>query len=238
MESNRFDSFTKSLATWTSRRRVLAGLSALAASPFVLRQNRTAAQTSTPTTVDYCASPNGQAGDKSKLIGAAQHANTKIQNVGDFPPLDPGSTTIYSAQFQRFVKQIRCLLSREANSDGLSDDELRPLLNESSAIVSAMSIAFADDKQQLAFAAQPEVRALLAAGGCDALGCLARHLADESKCESNCGDDACINACQSTFFGDVIGGADGTDPKQSCLNRLYQACGPDCCAGSCVCGNC
>jgi hypothetical protein len=257
MESKKFDAFAKSLATWTSRRRFLGGVTGVAAGSLLSSPQAASAQgpevqdcgpviNNLDTVENTPQNPEGKT-NRMRITGAAAAAFDLLDpndaNGVAFAPKEPGRYPENGARFQDFVKQIRCLLQQEKYADQ-SAEAFQMLLNQSNGLISALTIAYADDQKSLPVESQPKIHALLTQATetpdtCKSIGCIAEALSTEQGCESDCQQsDTCKNTCQSQFFGTLIGkGPNTNDEPKSCLARIYEACGGGCCHGTCVCSS-
>jgi len=262
MEGKRFDSFTKSLAAWSSRRKFLGGLTGAAAGTMLVRPDRAFAQNATVT--EAC----GGGVSTANLNAIQDISSTTLANLPDPADFDdPTNPFVNRPQFPEFVAQIKCILTQgsTALSDNWTGEQFGFFLNQAKGLISAVSIGFTGSY----FSDQPSIpiihipiptdtpvpneptetptpNATIFAGdppGVRALLALTpSQVCHGAGCTADVIDTAlsCYKTCNedSTCYSDCFIGfvnqyVIGTTDTPSCIQQIKVACVGDCCGGGC-----
>jgi hypothetical protein len=219
MDSKRFDSFTRALARWSSRRTFLGGLSAVAVGGSLPLSTRAA--------VDLTPFPEecGVASDTGVRGMIAQISSEALQMMalpGEFAA-NPHDKHENDVQFEDYVARVRCLLAHgeQADEQNLDGDGIRFLIDMADGLVSAVSIGAADSLVLAPDDATPTA----SDHDVQTSGCISEHMKTALRCKflypgNDPEDDVARFTCFTDFFLNLIGppGAD------SCLKQTVKNC--------------
>jgi hypothetical protein len=245
MDSKRFDSLTRALARWSSRRRFLGGLSA-AAIGGVLPHATRAAEEIKPIP-EECGKPLDEVVRKA-IVWLSSDRLQKMAPSSEFAG-DPDLQN--NVQFEDYVSRVRCLLSHGAHADEqqLDGDGVRFLISMADGLVSAGTVGAADflvlvsdeetpipDATATATptstpTGQPSPTTTPAPVG-ELGSCISQLTKEALQCKFNhLGDEIELYHCYVDFFLALIGGAD----EDSCLKQTAKTCHHrhDCCLRGC-----
>lgn len=236
MDGNRLDSIARSIATWSSRRKLIGRAAGAALGAAALSTHTAAAQT--PDFTDSCG-PDADSSMNGTIRDSSDTLLTKLQGLNI-----PKSTYPDGLQMSQLVDQLKCFFAhgKTAVSTEWNGGQTRLFLSQAQSIISALSIGFSAARfaDKTNGPATPEgIHGLLPlneAGVCGSASCTANALNRVFTCLHGCNNgDKCSWDCFTTFVEEYLV---GTESHPGCATDLAAYCQGDCCLSNCICGHC